>query len=396
MSRILATNRVALKENYIVREGTVLDEFETGWASDNGLDTTVNNSQDYFKSGTGSVKFTVGAGRANGSFTKTINQRITSGVYSIWVYIVDPSKLGSTGLGFFISSTTDFSKYFTCTFPASGLHKGWNKLQINQSKFAATGGEVWDNTMVRLRIRLYADGTNACTAYFDRWNMSEYSKPKIMIQFDDCFQSAFDEGYAYMQDRGLKGTFFVINTAIGAVSYMTLANLNTVYSNGWDLGTHGLDDLTTLPDQATMESDVATNRNYLINNGFTRASMHYAYPSGSFNNTVESAISNQGMVTGRSVQIRVQSLEPDERLRLNSVSIANTTTLATAKGYIDNAIAAGGMYTIAFHQLVATADALNKWVISDFQALIDYILLKKRQGLLDVVTVSEWYNGLSV
>lgn len=385
--------RDTLPQNYVINSGTLFEDFESGWTRDNGADTVVCPSTDYFKTGSGSTKFTVGAGRTNGSFTKTINSVIDIGVSSMWVYIVDPAKLGSTGIVFYISSTADFSVYFTCSYPAASLHKGWNKLQFKKTKWSATGGESWANTMIRLRIRLYADGTNANTAYFDSFYIKEYYRPKLMIHFDDCFESAYDEGYAYMNAKGMKGTLFCINTSIGALNYMTLSELQTVYSNGWDIGVHGLTDLTTLENQAAMSADIATNKAYLVSNNLTRAIEHYAYPSGSYNDTAESAVSSNGIRTARTVQIRVQSVIPDEALRLNAVSITNATSLATANGYVDEAIASGGMYTLIFHQLVASSSGSNEWNIADFQALIDYIYSKNQQ--IDVVTISEWYNGLT-
>jgi len=388
--------RNSLKTNYEILAGTLFEDFESGWTRDSALDTVTCPSTDYFKSGAGSTMLTIGATRANGSMTKTINTVVDIGSSSIWVYIVDTTKLATTGIVFYVSSTTDFSKYFSASYPKAALHNGWNKLIFSKGKWVASSGEDWANTMVRLRIRQYADGTNSSTCYYDKWNIKEYSKPKILIDFDDNWGSAFTEGYGYMQPLGLKGNIYVIRDAVDALNYMTTANLQTVYGAGWDLATHGIYDLTTLEDQAAMETDIAYNKAFLTTNGFTRASDHYAYPLGGYNDTAIAAVSNTGFKTARTTLPRqVQSDEIDNALLLTSRPIISTTTLAVAKSYIDDATAYGGTMRIFFHKLVASPSAETEWAISDFQALMDYILARKNEGILDVVTISEWYNGMT-
>lgn len=387
--------RNTLPQNYVINSGTLFEGFESGWSADNGLDTVALSTQ-HVKSGTYTTKFTIGATRTNGSMTKTINQVVDIGSSSMWVYIEDVSKVGSTGLVIYLSSTTDFSKYFSASYPNTSLCNGWNKLIFSKQKFVASGGELWTNTMIRIRIRQYADGTNSSVFHYDKWQIKEYSRPKIMIDFDDNWLTAFTEGYSYMQPKGLKANIFVIRDAVDQSGYMTTANLQTAYTNGWDLGTHGLYALTTFGTQAEMEEDIAYNAAYLTSNNFTRALKHYAYPIGLYNQTTEDALIAQGYKTSRTVQIRsVQADELDNPYKLTTRSLTNSINLATAKTYIDDAISYGGTMRLLLHKLVASPSVATEWAISDFQSLIDYIYKKELGCQLDVVTISEWYNGLT-
>lgn len=387
--------RLSLPQNYQISAGTLFEDFESGWAVDSGFDTRAFSTE-HVKTGTYSTKFTVGATRSNGSMTKTINTVVDIRVSSVWVYVEDVTKIGSTGIVLYLSSTTDLSKYFSASYPNTSLHDGWNKLVFSKEKWVATGGELWTNTMIRLRVRQYADGTNSSVCHYDKWTIQEYARPKIMIDFDDNWLSAFTEGYAYMQPRGLKGNIFVIRDTADQSGYMTTANLHTSYTNGWDLGTHGLYALTTFGTQAEMEADIAYNEAYLSSNSFTRAIKHYAYPIGLYSQTTEDALIARGFKTSRTVQIRsVQADEIDDAFKLTTRSLTNSINLATAKTYIDDAIAYGGTMRLLLHKLVASPSVATEWAISDFQALIDYIYLKQLGGQLDVVTVSEWYNGMT-
>ena len=72
------------------------------------------------------------------------------------------------------------------------------------------------------------------------------------------------------------------------------------------------------------------------------------------------------------------------------VSLTDTTSLATAKAKIDDAITYGQDVVIMGHVLAAAAAPVT-WAETDHAALLDYLLLKRSQGLIDGVgSLSEW------
>ena len=72
------------------------------------------------------------------------------------------------------------------------------------------------------------------------------------------------------------------------------------------------------------------------------------------------------------------------------VSLTDTTSLATAKAKIDEAITYGQDVVIMGHVLAAAAAPVT-WAEADHAALLDYCLLKRAQGLIDGVgSLSEW------
>lgn len=384
--------------NYVKQAGTLLEDFETlaEWTPGGDAGGALDIDTSIKKTGSSSLKFTAPGG--GGYFgTKIISKKFnTSGVFTLWVYVPTVETITNFySIGLYLASTTNFSKYYLYNKNYQ-WHLGWNKIIINKSEFTTGNGESWNNTMVRIRIRANADPGTPVIVYIDNLSYGEITKPKLIVIFDDGWASQYTEGFDYMQTKGLKGTLYLIASKIGTDGYCTKSQLSEMYDAGWDLSTHGSINLTTLA-EAEIEADIIANRKYLIDNNFTRndCHLHYAYPNGKYNQDVIDILTNLGFKTARNIVDRVQTHEIGEPLNITRQGVYNTTSLATAKSYIDRAIANGGATLLNFHKLVETATVDTEWSISNFQALIDYIKLHQNQGELDVVTISEWYNGLS-
>lgn len=392
-NRSASGTRQAPPQNYVINSGILFEDFEslTGWSTPtNGtrdIDTT------YVKTGSGSLKFGVNAGTANEYIEKTISADMSDARnISFWMYI--PSlHFASSWIIMYFTSVSNFSKYFSISL-TSKLHEGWNKIVIAKSEWLNSGGESWSNTMIRMRWRVYADGTNEQLIYFDSIYKQVYSRPKVLITFDDGWESQYTKAYAYMQPLGLKGTIYTIGSKIGTAGYMTTANLDTLYAAGWDIANHGSVLLTTLNTQAEQEAEISSEEAYLTK--YQRSKKHYAYPGGAYNENARAALSSLEYLTARTIIDRQQANNLDEKYLLTRYGIYHTTSVATAIGYIDRAIAQGTAILLNFHLIVdADADVSTKVLTADFNSIIDYIKTKVDGNQLDVVTISEWYNGLT-
>jgi peptidoglycan/xylan/chitin deacetylase (PgdA/CDA1 family) len=397
MSRTLATNRLALKENYLVREGIVIEAFTTigDWtpspASPGSLDV-VNDSEH----GT-CLSITSATSANNKQAIKTINRKFTEDVFT---FFVKPDNNTDTIVIGFSSQTTFATVYMNYSLSSTNLQKNkWNLVRVAKADFIATGGEVWTNTMIRMRFRNVSNSaTLPSTALFSDLRIQRVYKAKILLQSDNVGSlSTIEKMYPILNTAGLKGTVFVESGLIGVAGKLTLANLQTLYSAGWDLGNHTVDhaDLTAISiDEA--EANVLSCGGFLSSNGFTRGAEHIAFPLGATNDTVSAMLEINGFNTGRKATDRTQTVPVADMFKLDAYTIKAADSLATVKGYVDTAITKGSTSILMIEGLADSSPSAQEWLTSDYQALIDYILLKKRQGLLDVVTVSEWYNGLSV
>lgn len=381
--------------NYTVRSPVLLESFDTlgDFTATGTAGGTLAAETTIKKVGTGSLKITTASG-GNYSATKTISfDGSAAGTIGIWVYI--PNQTLVTSVVVYLSHDSGFTNYYLKTF--SNLHRGWNFLSTSRVDWSFVGSPAWTTPFTTLRVRVNAAASSIATAYFDAMYHNLYTRPKVLLTFDDGLSSAYTEGYTYMQTKGLKSTFYLVRDFIDTSGYMTTAQCRTLYSSGHDIGDHTVDHtvLSTLSTQAEVEAKWTPNQAWIASNGWTRAMDHGCYPTGAYSTEVLAAMSNLGYITARCTVANWVNPATglDEVYLLNGISIGNTTTLATAKGYIDAAIGAGQTIFLVFHSLVASPANGNQWGISDFQALIDYIVTKRNQ--IDVVTISEWYNGLT-
>lgn len=384
-------------KNYELQAGTLFEDFESldDWVvQGEGLAKEAEGT--FVKSGKQSLKLTLSPTVANQAITKTINANLEqAGTMALWIYCPSVNSFDDSWLSIYLSSTPDFAKYFTFSL-STQLHEGWNKLIIPRSSWINNSDENWNNPMVRFQFRLYGNNKEPNVIYLDNITFGSYSRPKILINFDDGFKSSYEEGYKYLKSKNMKSTIYIIGSQIDGPSYMTQADLKSYYNEGNDLGNHSYShiNMATLGSQAEMEEEISYGRAFLDSQGFTRASDHFAYPNGSYNPTVLAAVKAQNVKTARTVIKRIQANELDNRYLLTMQLVTDETTLEATKMFVDRVIDGGGSFWFNFHKLVENPTANTEWKITDFRALVDYIAKKRDQGLLDVVTVSEWYNGL--
>ena len=93
----------------------------------------------------------------------------------------------------------------------------------------------------------------------------------ITITFDDGFKTTWDNVYPVLRDLGLKGNVAVNPTPIDEkwTDYMTLANLNSLWADGWSIVSHTMDhqDLTTLT-PAAMEAEIRDSKAWVVAHNF--------------------------------------------------------------------------------------------------------------------------------
>lgn len=400
MARTSSVTRQTLPQNYDIGYDTLFEDFETttGWTQGLGSGSPSGvTSVDLvnYKTGSGALKIEATNGGVLNTKTISLNTA-NAGTFGYWVYIDDVTKLSAITI--YLSSVSNFASLFSYALSASNLLNGWNFVQVRREQWTNTGSESWSNTMIRLRFRTDSVASETVSTTFDSLYYGIYSRPKVLITFDDGWDSAHTEGYTYMATKNLKGTHFVISSVVDTAGRVTTENLTTAYNNGWSISNH----TATHQNLSTLTEEEATTEltdcyDWLVSNGFSTTAKHVAYPNGGYNTTVLDLMDTLGYETGSTIISRqnniVKGLE-DRRL-IKRYSLINTNNLTTVRGYVDTAIANGSTVIINFHKLVVSPSASTEWSISDFQSLIDYIAQLSNGGLLDVMTVDDWYTGLT-
>jgi peptidoglycan/xylan/chitin deacetylase (PgdA/CDA1 family) len=213
----------------------------------------------------------------------------------------------------------------------------------------------------------------------------------LLIQFDDGADDVYQYGFPYMQEKGVKGTCYAVTSLIGTAGYMTWAQLLELHAAGWTIGNHTQNhtDLTTLS-QADATTEINAGKTDLIAQGITDNPLHLAYPGGANNSTVQAAAAAAGMLTGRGIGSAVlgQWWAYNIYQLRKCKNFGDTLSLAQAEAWVDELIRTGDVGIALLHGLHLTTASSYTWIVSDFQAFIDYVVSKG----IRVLTISEAYS----
>lgn len=378
--------------DHTIFPGFLLESFNdaTNWTKESAAGT-ITEEVGIVKYGGKSVKITTDS--ADAFFDKIENYTVQGdGNIKIWLYVEELTGISS--VAFYLTSQVDYSKFFAREIQGNVLHEGWNVIDISSSEWFVFGEESWDNTFVKMRIRINCTAGTPCII-FDSVFSDVKQRPKCLITFDDNWESSYTKGFLYMQTKGIRGTNYVIGGKVDTLGYTTLAQIKEMHDNGWGIGTHGEVNLLTLSTLEEQKEEILLNENFLINNDLTGAEKHYAYPEGACNDISLQALEELNYLTARTIIDRNQGNSLDEPYLITRIGIYNTTTVEQAKGFIDLAIAQGSTIILNFHIIVdSDADVDTKILTSTFNEIIDYLALKVEEDLIDAVTIDEWYKGL--
>jgi peptidoglycan/xylan/chitin deacetylase (PgdA/CDA1 family) len=184
----------------------------------------------------------------------------------------------------------------------------------------------------------------------------------VSLTFDDSNADQLT-ALATLQANGLHGTFYTITGSIGAPNYLTLADLNTIYADGNEIGGHTVNhpDLTLESTDET-QRQVCDARNQLTAWGFPQTS--FAYPYATVNTSVEQIVQQCGYNSARSLGdvltqeggepgVYAESIPPVDPFALQAPDEVDATwTLTDLENTVTNAENHGGGWDIlTFHHI---------------------------------------------
>lgn len=227
-----------------------------------------------------------------------------------------------------------------------------------------------------------------------------------------CFVSddGYDEHYSYLfpacVSRDVPHSIGIDYGLIDTAEFMTRAQLVEINaSNVVELVNHGyLNQSYTAVGAAAYLRNALNCRAYLNDVGVGASASAHVWVQGANGNDVIDLMKEQRFTHAR-VATTVQSTgykrsrgrwSPRSTYRIPiSGSLENTLTLAQAKAAVDSAIKEGSLAVFMGHKFEAAAAALT-WATADMDALLDYVVLKKKQGLIDTLKFSQvprWLAG---
>ncbi|VBB18165.1 hypothetical protein YASMINEVIRUS_628 [Yasminevirus sp. GU-2018] len=226
---------------------------------------------------------------------------------------------------------------------------------------------------------------------------SPIDKPIVIISFDHVGSKTLTKlVLPLLQKYDIRATLYIQSLLVGKTRWnMTVDELKLLHDARWDLGNHTY----THPRLATLsaeeiDKEIKLTDDFLEKNNFSIGRRHMSYPCSSMNDTVISVVKKY-CDTGRKVTGKVGTLYPtkDWWYKLDCISMKASDPVSRATERIDEAIDRKMCAHIMFESVFEENPPKEGYLFSQFVEIINYIVTKKEAGLVDVMTVSEFYES---
>jgi hypothetical protein len=204
----------------------------------------------------------------------------------------------------------------------------------------------------------------------------------VSFLFDDARLDTYTQAFPRLNGKGWTAGIAVEYNTVGGTgpsgpnggARCTVANLSEMYASGWDMCGHHTAQMTTLS-VAQQCAVHAGMKAFLSANGFRRGDRIWVWPGGARNQTTEAIARQYCWATMRrtdsfttlGARHAYEPTDPAVVYVLSSVPVATLTSL------VDRVAANGGSVTFVFHSLVSSNAIAEDWLLTNFQALLDYV-----------------------
>ncbi|MDP4091939.1 MAG: polysaccharide deacetylase family protein [Bacillota bacterium] len=275
------------------------------------------------------------------------------------------------------------------------------------SSAAASGSSFWGN-IYSMDVDIAFTNPNLPTVNFDKIAINVAGNAKLLFTFDDSWYDVKQYAEPILTANNFKATLWTYKDGVlnesgtGPLNIMSVSDINSLYAKGWDVGNHTVDhpdDITALSPENVI-SEYRDNQTWLDQNGWTRASQHVCYPSGSYNEQVINLLKSIGVKSARTTEYGIQPTPVFNMYRLKIVFISRDTLVSDIEKQVDEAVATGSTIIFMLHRVedspIMTNDTegYNALAVStaNFQAIVNYVKQLSDAGSISVETISQWYN----
>lgn len=231
--------------------------------------------------------------------------------------------------------------------------------------------------------------------YLTTTNKSE-SSARVIVGFDDGFESVYNKAYPIMELNNQKGIIFV-NPGRTTTDYISLDNEKELYNKGWDISNHTFQHTNfKTASNAEIKSSI-DDADQILSPNFPKSAKFFAYPYGNYTSYAVNYLREKNFIFARDGSGGYYSnqvnLVTDDLMHIKCRPASNTTTVNQVKEWIGEAVDSNGFVLIYFHKIVdADADTSNDYLTADFQEVSDYLAAWEASGSLVVTTLSEYYK----
>lgn len=306
-------------------------------------------------------------------------------ILHIWIY-KHTNVTGASAEVYLQNTYGTFVNSMRATLNLNNVPSGqWYHWMIRPTDWTAYGSADWSDTFSGFAIGQL--GTTAVS--FDSLYQGAVGYPALVITFDDAYDNVFTLGYPIFQDRNAVATVFINDT----YNTLTDAHIQELHGAGWVIGNHGqAHDLDGTLTEAQILSSLHYMESYLTGLGVSVDPKHVAYPNGNYSAATLAAMAAYGAKTGRTTvadRFLIQDLTGKyTNYKVPAIALSASVSLATAKSYVDLAVAEGTVLCVYMHGLVPSGATGNDWDSPDLEEFLDYAI---NQGLF-LLTMDELYQ----
>jgi len=326
--------------------------------------------------------------------------------FSIGVILRTDRPARITGGSVYIGDSS-YTNFATGLMSAISANDGW-QFMLTGATWTPTGSPTYSGAR-RTKIRIMVLAGEDANVWIAGYVIFARNRPAFVLTCDD----GYDEFYSYLYpacvSRGIPVSMSIASGLVGQSGHVTAAQCREMQADPSglvELVNHARlnDNYNTLGLAAYM-NDVLECRRFLQSVGATDSSSCHVYVQGQFDATLQRALMDNGFTCAREVGASDRSwnrqdmyYNPMRRFALPaSCNLEDTQPLATVQGYINKAIATGGLFVAMGHRFEAAAGTIT-WTQADMNSLLDWLALQAKQGLIDLLKMSEiptrYVNGV--
>jgi peptidoglycan/xylan/chitin deacetylase (PgdA/CDA1 family) len=301
---LLSLVNIALGNDFSLRDYRYQEPTHTepmddigNWAVVNGSTVEETSLVQYYETDKKSIKLTNDGVTSSTFITKDIVTPIDITNHDIVLsYYIDPSDLaGISSITLFIGNNSlvyNVNRSFEDTgFPTA--IGGWKEIKFSAASHKSITGttgtdaeklEVALSGFREMRFRINTVlASDTPSVIFDSIRFVPAAPKKTyLLTFDDGQEEDVLTA-SYMASKGVDATFYVSPNKIGTTGYMTLANLNSLKSQGHIIANHSWNHESLKDDNLSTEeaiNAIVKASDWLRDNGFEDGANHWAVPGG--------------------------------------------------------------------------------------------------------------------
>lgn len=207
---------------------------------------------------------------------------------------------------------------------------------------------------------------------------------RVMIQFDDGYETDYTEGFPVLEEYGYPAVSFVNPGRIGVDGRLDLSQARELRDAGWAVGnhTHSHPDLRSLS-ASEQDAEIRRGKAWLEDHGFERGARYFAYPFGGYDGTTIDLVAKHHEL-GFAGGFPVQGLAVNPQL----CSRIGDPSADDAVGMLDRTAEMNGITTLFYHELEGER-------LTDFERTIEHLHELESAGEVEVITPRDLADDLA-